>query len=104
MELEWSMSERIVALRARAPISAVHLLEFSIYEQLPRKIVKRFRGGLVSKAHGLLYHSNLGSRAIKNKRTLQGAGVSCLCGWDKSVWVVALAPPSALCTFFGVQG
>ena len=30
--------------------------------------VKRFRGGLVFKAHGLLYHSTLGSRAIKKKK------------------------------------
>ena len=29
---------------------------------------RRFRGGLVFKAHGLLYHSNLGSRVIKKKR------------------------------------
>jgi len=30
--------------------------------------VKRFRGGLVFKAHGLLYHSTLGSRVIKKKK------------------------------------
>jgi len=30
--------------------------------------VKRFRGGLVSKAHRLLYHSTLGLRLIKKKR------------------------------------
>ena len=30
--------------------------------------VKRFRGGLVFKAHGLLHHSTLGSRVIKVKR------------------------------------
>jgi hypothetical protein len=29
--------------------------------------VQRFRGGLVSKAHGLLYHSSLGLRIIKKK-------------------------------------
>jgi len=29
--------------------------------------VKRFRGGLVFKAHRLLYHSTLGSRVIKKK-------------------------------------
>ena len=32
-----------------------------------RRIVKWFRGGLVFKAHGLLYHSNLGMRVIKKK-------------------------------------
>jgi len=30
--------------------------------------VKRFRGGLVFKAHRLLYHSTLGSRVIKKKK------------------------------------
>ena len=29
--------------------------------------MERFRGGLVSKAHRLLYHSTLGSRVIKKK-------------------------------------
>ena len=30
--------------------------------------VKRFRGGLVFKAHRLVYHPNLGSRVIKKKK------------------------------------
>ena len=30
--------------------------------------VKRFRGGLVSKAHRLVYHSTLGLRVIKQKK------------------------------------
>jgi len=30
--------------------------------------VKRFRGGLVSKAHRLVYHSTLGLRVIKKKK------------------------------------
>jgi len=29
---------------------------------------KRFRGGLVVKAHRLVYHSNLGLRVIKKKK------------------------------------
>ena len=33
--------------------------------------VKRFRGGLVSKAHILLYHSTLGSRVIKKKKCVR---------------------------------
>ena len=37
-------------------------------EQLLRINVKRSRGGLVFKAHRLLYHSTLGLRVIKNKR------------------------------------
>jgi len=32
--------------------------------------VKRFRGGLVFKAHRLVYHSTLGSRVIKKKKDL----------------------------------
>ena len=35
---------------------------------LLRRNVKRFRGGLVFKAHRLLYHSTLGWRVIKKKR------------------------------------
>ena len=31
--------------------------------------VQRFRGGLVFKAHRLLYHSTLGLRVIKKKKT-----------------------------------
>jgi hypothetical protein len=30
--------------------------------------VERFRGELVLKAHGLLYHSTLGSRLIKKRK------------------------------------
>ena len=37
-------------------------------EQLLRRNVKRFRGGLVFKAHRLLYHSTLGLR-VKKKVT-----------------------------------
>jgi hypothetical protein len=44
------------------------LVQFSIYEQPLRKIVRRFRGGLVFKAHRLLYHLTLGSRVIKKKK------------------------------------
>ena len=35
--------------------------------QLLSRNMKRFRGGLVFKAHRLLYHSTLGSRGIKKK-------------------------------------
>ena len=35
--------------------------------------VKRFRGGLVCKAHRLLNHSTLGSRIIKKKKTARRA-------------------------------
>ena len=39
--------------------------KFTISGQVLRRIVKRFRGGLVFKARRLLYHSTLGSRVIK---------------------------------------
>ena len=38
------------------------------FEQLLRRNVKRFRGGLVSKAHALVYHLTLGSRLMKKKK------------------------------------
>jgi len=39
-----------------------------------RRNVKRFRGGLVFKAYRLLYHSTLGSRVIKKKKSLGAPG------------------------------
>ena len=38
-----------------------------IQEHLLRRIVKRSRGGLVSKAHRLVYHSTLCSSVIKKE-------------------------------------
>ena len=38
------------------------------FEQLLSRNVERFRGGLVSKAHRLLCHSTVGSKAIKKKK------------------------------------
>jgi len=35
--------------------------------------VKRFRGGLVFKAHRLVYHSTLGWRVIKKKKNMAKA-------------------------------
>ena len=44
-------------------------------EQLLRRNVKRFRGGLVCKAHRRVYHSTLGLRVIKKKKEqLVGTG------------------------------
>jgi len=40
---------------------------FKSFKLLHRN-VQRFRGGLVFKAHRLLYHSTLGSRVIKKKK------------------------------------
>ena len=38
---------------------------------LPRRLLKRFRGGLVVKAHRPLYHSTLGSKVIKKKKQVE---------------------------------
>ena len=60
-------------------------VQFSIEAQLFRRDVKRFREGLVLKAHTFLCHSNLGSRVVKKKNNLdRHAGrlrrLSCLQG------------------------
>ena len=43
---------------------------FEISEELLRRNVKRFLGGLVFKAHKRVYHSTLGSGVIKKKKKL----------------------------------
>jgi len=43
--------------------------EVSIQEQLLYRNVQRFRGGLVFKAHRLVYHLTLGLRILKKKTT-----------------------------------
>ena len=54
-----------VAQRVAAHL-ALHCLlaQFSVQEQVLRRIVKRLQGGLLCK---VLYHSTLGSRVIKTK-------------------------------------
>ena len=49
-------------------------VQFSIYEQLLCRKVKRFRGGLEFKAHRLWYYSTLGLRKIKKKKKVLGDG------------------------------
>ena len=53
-------------------------------EQLLRRNVKRFRGGLVFEAHRLLYHSTLGLRVIKKKQKIRGVLTSTTCGFGGS--------------------
>ena len=48
-------------------------IRFSIQEQLLDRNVQRFRGGLVFRAHRLLYHSTLGSCREENESSLQSA-------------------------------
>jgi len=60
------------------PGSSQHLVNYSnirfetVGVRVPfmyiKTVVKRFRGGLVVKAHRLLYHSTLGLRVIKKRR------------------------------------
>ena len=40
------------------------------WEKLLSRNVERFQGGLVFKAHRLVYHSTLGSRVVKKKKSL----------------------------------
>ena len=53
---------------ARADSGVHSSVSSKIQEQLLRRIVKRFRGGLVFKAQRILYHSTLGSRVTKKKK------------------------------------
>ena len=58
--------------------------------------VKRFRGGLVSKAHRWLYHSTLGSRVIRKKEKVTyvadgrcGPSSTARSGWGGTRWASA---------------
>ena len=50
-------------------IPQIQHVNLSMVGQLLSRNVERFRGGLVLKAHILLYHSTLGSRVIKKKKS-----------------------------------
>jgi len=52
----------------------------AIEEQVLHKNMQRFRGGLVFKAHRLLYHSCLGLRVIKHESLYNLQVVPCLLG------------------------
>ena len=71
---EVAQAQQLLA-RARVPATPVLLyraVQFSIQEQVLSINVERFRGGLVFKAHRLLYHSTPGSRVKKKKRKAPG--------------------------------
>jgi len=54
---------------------------------IPRRNVKRFRGGLIFKAHRLLYHSTQGLREIKMRRrrvTYHGRAIGLVLHFDKA--------------------
>ena len=52
----------------------------SVQEQLLYRNVQQFRGGLVFKAHRLLYHPTLGLRVIKREGELTACTSGCACG------------------------
>ena len=58
---------------SRRPLSSLaaelyRVVQFSIQEHFLSRILERFRGGLVCKAHRMSYHSTLGSRVMKKRR------------------------------------
>ena len=80
------------------PVSACRLL---------RRNVKRFRGGLVFKAHRLLYHSTLGLRVIEKKKWLRGLNkfnrVSIQPEYDLATKIILLLRVSSHCVVIFVS-
>ena len=62
--------EAVPPLDRRRPDAS--LQEGERKEQLLCRNLTRFRGGLVFKAHRLVYHSNLGSKEVKKKEQRKG--------------------------------
>jgi hypothetical protein len=65
------MARAILSEDRIASPTASHLLSSGVHgsiSELLGKHLKRFRGGLVFKAHILLYHSTLGWRVIKKRK------------------------------------
>jgi len=69
---EFSIDNQLVRIRSVSPpnpsslnIAGVLVVRGGV---VLHRNVKRFRGGLVFKAHRLLYHSTLGSRVVKKKK------------------------------------
>jgi len=58
-------------LAGSAVLQPHHSCEGAAAERGGNNYVQRFRGGLVFKAHRLLYHSTLGLRVIKKKKREQ---------------------------------
>ena len=58
----------VLPLRSEADQGVLDLKTNTSHGQLLRRNVERFRGGLVSKAHRLLYRSTLGWSVIKKRR------------------------------------
>ena len=49
--------------------------------------MERFRGGLIIKAHRLLYHSTLGSRVMKRKMLRVSGGAHLVLGRGGGTWL-----------------
>jgi hypothetical protein len=76
-----------------------------IEEQILRRNVKRLRGGLVFKAHRLVYHSTLGWRErTKKKYTILLARVAACAIWTLMAAMDAAVPETAACLFGRVEG
>jgi len=99
-----SLSPLSLSVRLPPSLYLFHTLALSLYRSLALSLslvdmvarldrwwvwfnVKRFRGGLVFKAHRWFHHSTLGSRVIKKKKT---CGVECRQG---SCWSVSRTAP-----------
>jgi len=66
--------ERLDQWEMFAVISAALCHDLEHPGELLRRNVNRFRGGLVFKAHRLVYHSTLGLRVIKKKKKFSAKG------------------------------
>jgi len=62
-----------------------------------------FRGGLVFKAHRLVYHSTLGSRVIKKKREEKDARHDGMvqAGWSESCQALVRSHEERRCSILG---
>ena len=64
------MAQEVRDAMKRDEHAAAHTCRTVMGEQLLRRGVKRFRGGLVFKAYSRVYHSTLGWRVVKKKKRM----------------------------------
>jgi len=67
--VEGSGGEASTRVQEEEVAARVGLVHRAALARRRRRKVQRFRGGLVFKAHRLLYHSTLGLRVIKKKKS-----------------------------------
>ena len=96
---QWSMNKRKLSSASGSLFAG----------QLHRSKVKRFRAGLVFKAHGLVYHLTLGLRVMKKKKqgacsdTSSSAGVRTT-PTDDNTFSRTLSQPQWRCIHGGYKG